>query len=338
MLKDTAFFKRALMEDIEPTLRLDSAPGLSWLKRREVLNDIIDGALVIEALPSNSRQTNTGCTLCGENRPDATHVRTHRFRTSEVSAATRYPLCMYCAARLRSVCDFLAFLRTVKEGHWKCETEEDEKNAWEESVKLREGMFWSRVGGGVVPAFASTVVNSLKSPRSSTEGTERSGLGSAGTGSTSIGVGMPEVLKEQELEKFGRRVEETAVPGSKESKPKTTVEEKEVPQTPVEAPTAPIISIVRAPTPEPPPRKPMPATAPTLPASHDDSDSDIEEDDDEDDDEARAAERWARMRCVLCCAVLCCTCRACEREIRSWPCADSMRTRFTAEAGSGGGL
>ncbi|MCJ1288466.1 rab guanine nucleotide exchange factor S2, partial [Xylographa opegraphella] len=37
-LKETRFYKRALTEDIEPTLRLDTAPGLSWLARRTVVN------------------------------------------------------------------------------------------------------------------------------------------------------------------------------------------------------------------------------------------------------------------------------------------------------------
>jgi len=32
-LKDEKFYKRALAEDIEPTLRLDIAPGLSWMAR-----------------------------------------------------------------------------------------------------------------------------------------------------------------------------------------------------------------------------------------------------------------------------------------------------------------
>jgi hypothetical protein len=44
----------------------------------------------------------------------------------------------------------MAFLRTLKEGLWKCEGEGDQKHAWEESVKLREAMFWARIGGGVI--------------------------------------------------------------------------------------------------------------------------------------------------------------------------------------------
>lgn len=166
-LKDTKFYKRALVEDIEPTLRLDLAPGLSWLARRTVLAAVTDGSLVVEPVPTTpttaSRFVKTRppqlepCSLCGEARKDEEkHLRNHRFRTSESETAQRYPLCSsYCLGRLRSTCDYLSFLRIVKDGHWHAEDEDAEKAAWEESVRLREQMFWSRIGGGVVPAAAA---------------------------------------------------------------------------------------------------------------------------------------------------------------------------------------
>jgi len=40
----------------------------------------------------------------------------------------------------------------VKDGLWRAKTDEEMMSAWEESVRLREKMFWARVGGGVVPA------------------------------------------------------------------------------------------------------------------------------------------------------------------------------------------
>ncbi|KAF3917299.1 hypothetical protein AA313_de0207859 [Arthrobotrys entomopaga] len=167
-LRETAFFKRALVEDIEPTLRLDTAPGISWIARRTVLTAVIEGTLVIEIMPPISKLPIFSCSMCGENRNDPEHARTHRFRTNETEQAQKYPLCGYCVHRLRSVCAFLAFLRTAKEGYIKCETEEDEKNAWEESVKLREQMFWSRVGGGVIPSFHTIREDLIKaaSPKS----------------------------------------------------------------------------------------------------------------------------------------------------------------------------
>ncbi|KAI0130127.1 GDP/GTP exchange factor Sec2p [Xylariales sp. AK1849] len=175
-LKDTKFYKRALAEDIEPTLRLDIAPGLSWLARRSVLTSMTEGTMVVEPVPTNSpfaaisKPQFYSCSLCGENRKDIPHLRMHRFRTSEAESAQRYPLCKYCLSRVRSTCDFLGFLRMVKDGHWRADDAEAERAAWEESVRLREQMFWCRIGGGVIPAsqvHAHPGSTSEKSPRPS---------------------------------------------------------------------------------------------------------------------------------------------------------------------------
>lgn len=157
-LKETRFYKRALTEDIEPTLRLDTAPGLSWLARRTVLNSIVEGSLVVEPIPASAtyialaKPQMQPCSLCGESRKDSQYLRNHRFRTSEADSAQRYPLCNYCLNRVRSTCDYLGFLRMVKDGHWRADDEDQEKAAWEESVKIRDQMFWARIGGGVIPA------------------------------------------------------------------------------------------------------------------------------------------------------------------------------------------
>ncbi|KAM4061190.1 GDP/GTP exchange factor sec2p domain-containing protein [Hirsutella rhossiliensis] len=157
-LKDTRFYKRILADDVEPTLRLDAAPGLSWLARRSVLASVTDGSLIVEPVPDSAtymaivKPHHHPCSLCGESRKSPEHLRNHRFRTSESVSAQRYALCSYCLNRVRSTCDFLGFLRLVRDGHWRAEDEDSEKAAWEESVKLREQMFWARVGGGVVPA------------------------------------------------------------------------------------------------------------------------------------------------------------------------------------------
>lgn len=164
-LKETRFYKRALTEDIEPTLRLDTAPGLSWLARRTVINSMCEGSLVVEPMPLAARHFVFSCSLCGENKPGDEHTRTHRFRTSENENAQRYPLCPYCLNRIRASCDFLGFLRMVKDGHWRTDGAEAEALAWEECVRLREAMFWARIGGGVIPSF----VRARESPRSSVE-------------------------------------------------------------------------------------------------------------------------------------------------------------------------
>lgn len=166
-LKETRFYKRALAEDIEPTLRLDTAPGLSWLARRTVLNAVCEGTLVVEPMPATKPTFYVfACSLCGETRKDPAHTRSHRFRTSENDNAQRYPLCKYCLGRVRSTCDFVGFLRVLKDGLWKADDEESEKAAWEESVRLRDQMFWCRIGGGVIPAH-SQHSEALRSPRAS---------------------------------------------------------------------------------------------------------------------------------------------------------------------------
>ncbi|KAL8862304.1 MAG: hypothetical protein Q9178_001313 [Gyalolechia marmorata] len=164
-LKETRFYKRVLTEDIEPTLRLDTAPGLSWLARRTVINSMSEGSLVVEPMPAAIKSNVFACSLCGENRQDEEHARSHRFRTSENDNAQRYPLCSYCLNRVRASCDFLGFLRMLKDGHWRAVDEEGESQAWEECVRLRERMFWARIGGGVVPA----VLHIRDSPRHSVE-------------------------------------------------------------------------------------------------------------------------------------------------------------------------
>ncbi|KAI9825979.1 MAG: hypothetical protein M1819_007480 [Sarea resinae] len=152
-LRDTPFYKRVLIEDLEPTLRLDTAPGLSWLARRTVIHSMSDGSLVVEPMPASSRRYTYTCSLCGECRKGDEYARTHRFKSSDSDSAQRYPLCNFCLGRVRASCDFLGFLRMIKDGHWRVDGPEGEKAAWEESVRLRERMFWTRIGGGVVPAF-----------------------------------------------------------------------------------------------------------------------------------------------------------------------------------------
>lgn len=155
ILKETRFYKRVLTEDIEPTLRLDNAPGISWLTRRTVLGAICDGGLVIEPLPSMS-QSSLSCAMCGEHHQMGDNPRTHCFRTSDNENAQRYPLCMLCLEKMRSSCQLVGYLRLIVDGHIRIHDTDEEKEAWEETVRLRERMFWSRMGAGVVPTFIQT--------------------------------------------------------------------------------------------------------------------------------------------------------------------------------------
>ncbi|KAG5362994.1 Rab guanine nucleotide exchange factor SEC2 [Yarrowia sp. B02] len=292
-LKDTRFFKKFISEDFEPTLRLDLAPGLSWLARRAVQMAILDGTIVIDPIaavnelygvnmmtdmwlnggfseaagaprdangepikdahsgdatisrdvvapehttkqrpvsalvsfardaklmkpekvneeenhitPPMSREearaqaardlesrgshdssrhshdsrtsssnnvsppmaTISACALCGESRNHSlVYARLHYLRTanaaagengeageagpntSALTAGKGYPLCGYCLVRVRSVCDYLTFLRSVKDGVWKVDGVASENKVWAECIRLKERMFWARVGGG----------------------------------------------------------------------------------------------------------------------------------------------------------------------------------------------
>ena len=206
-LKETRFYKRVLVEDIEPTLRLDAAPGLSWLARRSVINSMCEGSLVVEPMPNAATLHHFACSLCGENRKGEDYRRTHRFRTSENDNAQRYALCEYCLNRLRSTCDFLGFLRMIKDGHWRTDGEQAEATAWEESVRLRERMFWARVGGGVVPNF----VRARDSPRGSVE--EKAGLPAAEPERISLEeyLKVEKTQSDEEDEPFGAEDRRTSV-------------------------------------------------------------------------------------------------------------------------------
>lgn len=161
-LKETRFYKRVLMEDIEPTLRLDLAPGISWLTRRTVLSGICEGTLVVEPMPSSTKKYEFSCSVCGERRPGAHNQRTHRFRTSDSETAQRYPLCLQCLERIRSCCEFTGYLRMILDGHIRASDTDEERDVWEETVRLRERMFWSRIAGGMVPLVGRPVESEIE--------------------------------------------------------------------------------------------------------------------------------------------------------------------------------
>lgn len=164
-LKETRFYKRVLMEDIEPTLRLDLAPGISWLTRRTVLSGICEGTLVVEPIPLLTKKYEFPCSVCGERRPGAHNERTHRFRTSDSETAQRYSLCIQCLERVRSCCEFTGYLRLILDGHVHPSDLEEEKDVWEETVRLRERMFWSRIAAGIVPVTGQPVGSEIEPDR-----------------------------------------------------------------------------------------------------------------------------------------------------------------------------
>lgn len=170
-LKDTKFYKRILTEDVEPALRLDLAPGVSWLTRRSIINAICDGSLIVEPIPEQSVKLYgrfTSCSCCGESRKGDLYSRTHRMRISESESATRWPLCRLCLEKFRATCDLVGFVRIIKDGVVRFNEGDKaaESEAWEELVRLRERLFWARMTAGVVPAFLSAEKKSeTSSPR-----------------------------------------------------------------------------------------------------------------------------------------------------------------------------
>lgn len=221
-LKDTKFYKRVLVEDIEPTLRLDLAPGLSWLARRSVTSAMLMGSLIVEPFPASSRFYSEAfsCSLCGEVRKDYDYIRRHRFKTSDSDDAQRYPLCDYCLARVRSVCDFMGFMRLARKGHYRNESAGECRFAWEESIRLRERMFWSRVGGGVVPAVpgANTVPHSPVFVEGGVE--DRSSSDAIRPGRT-LGGGMRKRLSEIQSQDFGSQLKRQQSLPEDETAPKS---------------------------------------------------------------------------------------------------------------------
>lgn len=158
-LKDSKFFKRVLVEDIEPTLRLDLSPTLSWLNRRSILSAFGDSTLIVEPIPEASLKLYgkyTPCALCGEHRKQGENARTHAMRVREGEGATKWSICCLCLTKVRGVGDLVAYVRMVREGVVKIGDQRDEEEAWEELVRLREKLFWARMAGGVVPAFIPT--------------------------------------------------------------------------------------------------------------------------------------------------------------------------------------
>jgi hypothetical protein len=155
-LKDTKFFKRLMLEDIEPTLRLDLSQSISWLQRRSITTAFAESSLIVEPIPEASRKLYgkyTSCALCGEYRKADENPRTHRMRVNEGENATKWSLCGICLEKVRGVGDLVGYVRMIRDGVVKCGDKTEELEAWDELVRLRERLFWARMAGGVVPSF-----------------------------------------------------------------------------------------------------------------------------------------------------------------------------------------
>ncbi|KAI5295293.1 rab guanine nucleotide exchange factor S2, partial [Ascosphaera acerosa] len=92
--------------------------------------------------------------------------------TSASDTAQRYPLCQLCLEKMRACCEFVGYLRLIVDGHVHARDADEEKEVWEEIVRLRERIFWARIGGGVVPAFVP-FIQELRSRQMAEEEEER---------------------------------------------------------------------------------------------------------------------------------------------------------------------
>ncbi|ANZ75655.1 BA75_01872T0 [Komagataella pastoris] len=111
-IKELALFKKLMLEDIEPALRLDLAPGVSYFNRKPFLSAIVEGRVVIEPISGineawklgHQRNTDTEtklfsypsdsppvatmeeCAICGESRNDILeHARLYTLKIQRKS-------------------------------------------------------------------------------------------------------------------------------------------------------------------------------------------------------------------------------------------------------------
>lgn len=142
------FAQRAITEEIEPCLRLDSAPHLSWLARRAFLAAVVEGTLAIEPINQSERvwvlRPSNPCCLCGTATDKGINARMHQIRIPKDSQI--YPIGNECVLRVRFACNYLQFLRAIFSGLRKIDTVEAQHAAWLECISLREQLFWTRVG------------------------------------------------------------------------------------------------------------------------------------------------------------------------------------------------
>lgn len=141
------FVQRCIVEDIEPTLRLDRSPHLSWLACRSFLAGVLDQTIALE--PVSTREASWAsrpsqpCILCGENRSDPVYARSYWARFSQ--DAEPIVLDLTCVTKARLACELVAFIRNIASR--KPADHAAHVGAWLLCNGLREQLFWVRTGG-----------------------------------------------------------------------------------------------------------------------------------------------------------------------------------------------
>lgn len=141
------FVQRLIVEDVEPTLRLDRTPHLSWLTCRAFLAGVLDQTITLEPVSprelSWSLRPSQPCLLCGENRSDGVYARSYWARLSP--DAEPIVLDLTCVTKARLVCELVAFVKSVAKR--KPADHAAHVRAWLQCNAMREQLFWVRTGG-----------------------------------------------------------------------------------------------------------------------------------------------------------------------------------------------
>lgn len=112
-LAATKFVKRAIAEDVNPTLPLEHA---SWFASRQLKQAVLDNQIVLLTLRVASPVPAT-CHACHTPTPQSDVA--YFFHLDHVASdepAERLPLCKVCHTRLRTCCAFWHFVRLLQRG------------------------------------------------------------------------------------------------------------------------------------------------------------------------------------------------------------------------------
>ncbi|CDK26875.1 unnamed protein product [Kuraishia capsulata CBS 1993] len=83
VMKDLVFFKRVMLEDVENTLRLDTAPGVRYFHKKTVIGALVEGRVVIEPISGVNELWRPGHRKPAENVTDAPESAPEAPATSE---------------------------------------------------------------------------------------------------------------------------------------------------------------------------------------------------------------------------------------------------------------
>ncbi|AET37342.1 guanine nucleotide exchange factor SEC2 Ecym_1085 [Eremothecium cymbalariae DBVPG len=96
---DSKFLRRLVLDEIQPVLRLDAASGLGWLVRRNLMNLMIDGLVVVEPLSGINETYRIGYASPQSNSHKVTEVdnaKMFNYPSNSPPVAIQDP-CAFCS-------------------------------------------------------------------------------------------------------------------------------------------------------------------------------------------------------------------------------------------------